>query len=172
MGPLPKLDASMEPAFVVDGMLGSLARKLRMIGFDTAYYNDAGDDSLIKIASDEKRMLLTADRALFQKTIKLGLQGALLDAANDVEDLVHLFRNLGITDIGLAQEKSRCSLCNNELEERDRESIRSYVPAGVLEKHSRFYFCDRCGKAYWEGSHFGKMRELERIVNGRLRNAT
>ena len=159
----------MQPVFIVDGMLGSLARKLRMFGFDTLYYNDAEDDKLIEIGLKDSRVLLTGDRALFQRTMKIGLNCILLNGVDDVDDLAHVLENLNIGSIKIVSEKSRCPMCNEPLETSDRNAIKDYVPAGVLDKHSEFYFCKKCSKVYWEGSHFKKLEEFERSVNGRLK---
>jgi len=158
----------MQPVFVADGMLGSLARKLRMFGFDTLYYNDAEDQKLIEVGLKESRVLLTGDRVLFQKAMKMGLRSILLTGANDADDLTHIFKSFDIGGIELVPEKSRCPMCNDQLEMRDKNSIKDYVPAGVLDKHSKFYFCKKCSKAYWEGSHFQKLEEFEQSVNRRL----
>jgi len=159
----------MQPVFVVDGMLGSLARKLRMFGFDTLYYNDAEDQRLLEVGLKESRVLLTGDRALFQRAMKMGLHSILLTGANDVDDLAHVFKSFNIGSIEFVSEKSRCPMCNDTLEIRDRNSIKNYVPAGMLDRHPKFYFCKKCSKAYWEGSHFKKLEEFERSVNRRLR---
>ncbi len=160
----------MQPVFVVDGMLGSLARKLRMFGFDALYYNDAEDEKLIEIGLKESRVLLTGDRALFQRAMKMGLNSILLNGVDEVDDLAHILENLDIASVKILSEKSRCPMCNESLETRDRNSMKDYVPADVLDKHSKFYFCRKCSKAYWEGSHFRKLEEFERAVNGRLQD--
>lgn len=159
----------MQPVFVVDGMLGSLARKLRMFGFDTLYYNDAEDQKLIEVGLNEGRVLLTCDRTLFQKAMRVGLNSILLTGANDVDDLAHIFTSFNFDSIEFVSEKSRCPMCNDPLEIRNRDSVKNYVPAGVLDRHSTFYFCKRCSKAYWEGSHFKKLEEFEQNVNRRLK---
>ena len=51
--------------FVVDGMLGSLARWLRMLGHDVDYDAERNDDALLKIATGEDRILLTRDEQLY-----------------------------------------------------------------------------------------------------------
>jgi len=158
----------MQPVFVVDGMLGSLARKLRMFGFDTLYYNDAEDERLIQIGLKESRVLLTGDRALFQRAMKVGLNSILLKGVDEVDDLAHILENLNIASIKIVSEKSRCPMCNESLETSDGNSMKDYVPAGVLDKHSKFYFCKKCSKVYWEGSHFKKLEEFEHNVNRRL----
>jgi uncharacterized protein with PIN domain len=158
----------MQPVFVVDGMLGSLARKLRMFGFDTLYYNHAEDEELVEIGLKESRILLTGDRALFQRAMKVGLNSILLNGVDEVDDLAHILETLNIASIKIVSDKSRCPMCNEPLETTDRNSMKNYVPAGVLDKHAEFYFCKKCSKAYWEGSHFKKLEQFERSVNGRL----
>ncbi len=158
----------MQPVFVVDGMLGSLARKLRMFGFDTLYYNNAEDESLIEVGLKENRVLLTCDRTLFQRAMKIGLRSILLAGADDVDELAHVFMNCNIDSIEFVSERSRCPICNDPLEMRDRNALKNYLPAGVLDRHSKFHFCKRCSKVYWEGTHFKKLKEFEQRVNRRL----
>ncbi|MFQ5920863.1 MAG: Mut7-C RNAse domain-containing protein [Nitrososphaerales archaeon] len=157
-----------EQLFVVDGMLGTLARKLRIFGFDTLYYNDAEDERLVEVAIKDGRVLLTSDRTLFQIAAKRGARSILLAGENDLDDFAHVLSSLGIAGIEFASERSRCSLCNGVLEERAKDSVKDLVPAGLLERHSRFYLCSKCRKVYWEGSHIKKMQEFARGVNGRL----
>ena len=53
--------------FVVDGMLGKLARWLRMMGHDVEYSNSMDDSELLTIARKEQRILLTRDFELYQQ---------------------------------------------------------------------------------------------------------
>ena len=53
--------------FVLDVHLGTLARRLRLVGVDAAYGNDAGDDALIEQANAGRRVLLTQDRGLLRR---------------------------------------------------------------------------------------------------------
>src|SRR5262245_20368627 len=61
--PQPMADAR----FILDVHLGTLARRLRLVGVDTAYANDVDDDDLIERANAEGRMLLTQDRMLLRR---------------------------------------------------------------------------------------------------------
>ncbi len=57
---------SEAPKFLADAMLGSLARWLRILGFDTRYLQ--GDDAMIAYrARAEERILLTRDRELARR---------------------------------------------------------------------------------------------------------
>ena len=69
--------------FEVDGMLGSLARWLRILGYDTDYANQRDDAELVRIARAEDRVLLTRDREL------AGWRGvhALLIESQSLDDL-------------------------------------------------------------------------------------
>ena len=53
--------------FVLDVHLGTLARRLRLVGVDAAYANDAGDDALIEQANACCWVLLTQDRGLLRR---------------------------------------------------------------------------------------------------------
>lgn len=48
-----------ETRFVVDEHLGSLARKLRLLGFDTDYIKNRSDAELAPVSQNEGRILLT-----------------------------------------------------------------------------------------------------------------
>ncbi|HMA47454.1 MAG TPA: Mut7-C RNAse domain-containing protein, partial [Frankiaceae bacterium] len=56
-----------DPRFLLDVHLGALARRLRLVGLDAAYRNDAADDDLLAQARQERRVLLTQDRGLLQR---------------------------------------------------------------------------------------------------------
>src|SRR5271155_5865762 len=62
------------PKFLVDGMLGSLSRKLRMLGFDTIYDSSSADSELRSLAKITNRILLTGDVELYitAKRSKIG----------------------------------------------------------------------------------------------------
>ena len=65
----------LDPArFVLDVHLGTVARRLRLVGVDTAYANDADDEALIEEANAKgRRVLLTQDRGLlFRRKLWLG----------------------------------------------------------------------------------------------------
>jgi len=157
--------------FVVDGMLGSLARKLRMFGFDTLYYNGVDDNELLAIASQEDRILLTSDKSLFQRAVNSSINSVLLDASNDLDDMMHVLKSIGVSSIEFLPDKSRCPLCNGSLDIRGKESVNKLIPENVLNMHEVFYFCQQCGKVYWEGSHLKKLQDFGLQVTRRLKNA-
>jgi len=59
--------ALMKHRFVVDVHLGRLARRLRLLGFDTLYRNDWNDAELARCSEQEGRILLSQDRGLLKR---------------------------------------------------------------------------------------------------------
>ena len=53
--------------FILDVHLGTLARRLRLVGVDAAYANDADDVALVELANSGRRVLLTKDRGLLRR---------------------------------------------------------------------------------------------------------
>jgi uncharacterized protein with PIN domain len=138
---------------LADGMLGRLARWLRLLGYDAAYENDAADLHLAHRARAESRVLLTRDRAL---AARRGLRTLLIESEK-LEEQVRQVRQV----LGPPPEPalSRCSLCNVPLEPAAPEEVAGRIPVYVLRTHSRFRACPACGRVYWEGSHLERMRE-------------
>ena len=147
--------------FLCDQMLGTLAKWLRIYGFDTFYANSRiSDGELIKISKDKKRILISRDKELIQiakreniKTIELKT----IDIDEQIKAILVDFK------FNKSQVLSRCIICNSEVEEILKEKIKEKVPKKVFENNEEFWFCRNCNKVYWKGSHYEKM--IEKINN-------
>ena len=51
-----------EMRFLTDAHLGALAKRLRLLGFDTAHAGDKPDAEIASLSATERRVLLTRDR--------------------------------------------------------------------------------------------------------------
>ena len=160
------------PSFIADAMLGSIARKLRIFGFDTLYTAHAPDDEILRTGIEQDRVILTADKELFKRVVKAGVAGVLVSGAGDLHDLVHILSKNGITSVSLDGIDSRCSLCNGLLEEKTPAQVKDDVPERIAKFHSEFYQCATCSKVYWEGGHLRRMRALVKSVDSKLGTAT
>lgn len=146
---------------LADCMLGRLARWLRLLGYNTAYENDASDLELARRARAEGRVLLTRDRDL---AARRGLRTLFVRSERLEEQIEEVREALGPPP---APSLSRCSVCNGKLEEVPAEEVADHVPPHVLRTHSHFRQCSRCGRIYWPGSHVAGMSgELERFCGG------
>jgi uncharacterized protein with PIN domain len=165
-------------AFLADAMLGNIARKLRIFGFDTVYMAQAHDDEILKIGIEEDRVILTADKELFKRIVKVGARGVLVSGgASELEDLVNILAKNGITSVGMSGIGSRCSVCNGHLEERTSDQVKNdgcnndddvIVPDKVIACHNQFFQCIACGKIYWKGGHLKRIRALVRNLDAKL----
>jgi uncharacterized protein with PIN domain len=146
-------------------MLGSLARKLRAFGFDVTYYRDGNDSELLALAAREGRTLLTADLELSRLASARGIPSIPIRGKTDSARLVSLRAGAEASRISLAGGPPRCSVCNGQLEVLSRSEAVGMVPLTVVKRHRRFYRCVDCGRFYWKGGHWKKLRWLERRLS-------
>jgi uncharacterized protein with PIN domain len=144
--------------FLADSNVGRLARWLRAYGYDAAYAADGDDSQLIGRALAEGRVLLTRDSGLMQRrVVARGSLRAVLLRSDRVDDQLRQV----VTELELAGDRalSRCLECNVELEPRLKAEVSERLPPHVRATQTRFSECPRCGRVYWPGTHWQRMRE-------------
>jgi uncharacterized protein len=160
---MPKADKA-RARFVADAMLGSFARKLRVLGFDTIYYKTGSDDGIVRVAASDDRIILTADRQLASRTSSDRIRAFLVSGRNDGARLRDLKTKAKANGLTLEKGDPLCSVCNGELAEVTKLEVAGRVPRSVESRHRLFYQCRDCGKTYWKGSHWKKLRSFERLL--------
>jgi len=145
---------------LLNGMLGRLAKWLRLLGYDTAYFPDLDDNELVRLARAKGRVLLTRDREL---TRRRGLT-CLLVESDELEEQIQQV----ISDLNLETERpfSRCPVCNTPLQEVEKSSVKGRVPPYILQTKEHFNLCPECNRIYWRGTHWAKMREEMTRIRG------
>ena len=141
----------MRERFVADSMLGTLAKWLRILGYDVLYFRQIRDEDLILTARKEGRILLTRDKELARK-FENSLYVPYLSTKDQLRFVVKRF---GLSADGFL---SRCAIDNSPLERVPKEEVVGKVPEGVLERVDEFWRCPVCGRIYWRGTH---VREME-----------
>lgn len=152
-----------DPRFALDVHLGTLARRLRLLGLDSAYANDADDDTLIEQANAERRVLLTQDRRLLQRrTLWAGgyVRGARPD--DQLADVLDRFAP------PLAPW-TRCLACNGPLSPVSKTAVDPVLRPGTRRTYESFSRCAHCGQVYWRGAH---TRRLQAIIDSASQPAT
>jgi hypothetical protein len=139
--------------FVADGHLGKLTRLLRLLGIDVAYDRDAEDRTLVKIASSEKRALLTRDRRLLMHAI-VG-DGYYPRSQNSETQTVEVVRRFQLQ--GAFAPYTRCLRCNTNLVSSTKDEVFPELEPLTKIYYENFCRCPNCGKIYWAGSHFPKL---------------
>jgi len=145
-----------EPRFVADVHLGTLARYLRLLGFDTRYRNDLDDVQLSRIAGRGRRILLTRDVGLLKRTAVL--RGHWLRATDPERQLQEVVGALQLQR-GL-RPFTRCMSCNGRLATMVRAEAEGRVPLRVYRRFRAFARCRRCTRIYWRGTHFQRLQRL------------
>jgi len=161
--------------FVTDRMLGKLSTWLRILGHDTVYAAEITikngdkdeDNAIAAFAEREARILLTRDKDLAASAQKSGVHCVQIKTDEVMEQLKELLRH-DIT-INLEPVPVRCSECNariRKVKDTEEEILKgkSYVPLSMIGEWD-FWICERCGRIYWEGSHWRDMRERLKPLN-------
>ncbi len=154
--------AEKRPAFIADCHLGKLAKYLRMMGFDTLFFEQIEDSELIRLARKENRIILTRDKELSQR------KGALTYLLKDVQMPAQLKDVAATFKLKTYRKKfSRCIVCNRPLRVVEKEHILNRLPPKVIRFFDYFEICDRCDRVYWHGDHYKRMQAaLEEILSG------
>ncbi|RDJ32047.1 MAG: hypothetical protein DWQ18_00055 [Crenarchaeota archaeon] len=156
-----------EQKFIVDAMLGNIARKLRFFGYDTKYFPNIDDREIIILAKHEGRTILTRDRDLSSKATKEKIQSTVLESVVEVEQLIQIAKHYSIKKFAIDFDKIRCSLCNEKIASIKREDILKKIPIGVID-HSEFWICKKCDKIYWKGTHIEKLVQYTKMLNEKM----
>ncbi len=136
-------------------MLGKLVKELRMLGYDTLYYQGEQAYLLITFAREEGRVILTRSTKLIPKRPEDRIVRIAQDKPS--HQLRELIRGRVIS---LHEETlfSRCLLCNNFLDNISREEAEGKVPDFIFYQQKEFFRCPNCSRIYWQGSHQDHMR--------------
>lgn len=150
-----------QPRFVLDVHLGRLAGYLRMLGFDAVYSNRASDPELVRISSEQRRILLTRDRGVLKHSaVTHGYWLRETDSRRQAVEIVNRF------DLArLLRPLTLCMVCNEPLRAVAKAEVSGRVPPGALGWCDEFRECPICRRVYWYGSHCRRMhRWIEEIA--------
>ena len=159
----PQQMPNEEQRFLLDVHLGSLARRLRLLGVDTRYEADADDDALVERALGDDRVLLTKDRgllcrrALRDRSAYVRGDGAKAQMADLLDRFAPPLRPF-----------TRCLVCNAALEDVPKSEVEPRLEPGTSRSYQRFARCRGCGRVYWRGAH---AHRLDEVVEAALHSA-
>lgn len=146
-----------DPKFVADVHLGTLARHLRLLGFDTLWRNDLDDRLIVDTAQRHRRIILTRDLGILRHSeVTHGYWVRSTDPLTQMDEVV---RALDLR--ARIEPYTRCLECNGLVCPIDRHRAADHVPLQVFLVHRDFRQCGGCGRVYWKGSH---LRRLDSIV--------
>jgi len=163
---LPK--TANESTFFVDAMLGNIARKLRLSGYDSEYLADIDDNKLIDSAKKENRVVVSSDEELIKKTKKLGMKSIYVTKKEEIEQFFEIISSMKLERIQINGSVARCPKCNSLTELVDKNRIKEKISQGVIKLNDKFWRCKSCNQIYWEGTHIKNLQSFVSKINERL----
>ena len=153
--------------FLVDSMLGNVARKLQLLGYDSKYDSGIGDSKIIEMAKTEERIIISKDRELIAKAKKQGIPSVYVTKEDEIEQFLEILEHIPLKINTISGDTARCTKCNFTTSRIDKSKIVNKVPEKVLEINEKFWKCNNCDQIYWEGTHIKKLQEfLYQIKSG------
>ena len=147
------------PKFIVDTNVGKLAKWLRVMGYDTLFFNGGEDYQMVATALTENRVILTRDTQIMRRRVVTNGQ---LKAILIESDRPELQMHQVIKDLDLITEYrpfTMCLECNQPLLERNKQEVEERVPPYVFQTQSQYMECPICHRIYWRGTHWQAMRK-------------
>jgi hypothetical protein len=146
--------------FVVDGMLGGLARWLRILGHHVLYDSKLNDTALLTRAATQEMTLLTRDVELHRRAVSKGIPALLVSGESEDERLAQVSQYYGIS-LTIDMDKTLCPACGSFLRKASRKEVSRQVPPASSQIYAPFWKCRNsdCGKIYWRGSHWKQINQ-------------
>lgn len=139
--------------FVIDAMLGKLARWLRIMGHDVKYSIHLDDAELLSVVRVEKRVLLTRDLELYKQAITMGSEAYYVEGTTEPDRLAELAQRFNLP-LEINLEKSRCPKCNAKIRLVNKKEIENRVEKNTHLHYEIFWKCPECEAVYWQGAHW------------------
>ena len=157
----------METKFIVDSNVGKLAKLLRIMGYDTLFFNGEDDSHMVATALAEGRVILTRDTQIMKRRLVTSgrLKAILIESDEPEQQMCQVINTLNLD----CQFKpfTICLECNQPLVERSKEEVKDRVPPYVFRTQNQYMECPTCHRIYWRGTHWQAMtRKLEKLCKG------
>jgi len=143
---------------LADATLGTLARKLRLLGVDAAYAGGADGSELKYLLRSGDLILITKDLNLARS---LGKRAWVAAGSSAQEEFCSIAEKLAPFRHQL-RPFTRCIECNVPLDSIDARDARGLVPPYIFQRHRTFSRCPQCDRVFWGGTHRERMeKEVE-----------
>jgi len=153
--------------FIVDNNVGKLAKWLRIMGYDTLFFDGRNDSHMIATALAEGRVILTRDTQIMRRRVVTdGKLKAILIKGDEPEQQMHQVIDTLNLDCQF-RPFAICLECNQPLLERSKQQVKDLVPPYVFQTQSQYMECPACHRIYWRGTHWQAMtKKLKNFIKG------
>ncbi len=154
--------------FIVDHNVGKLTKWLRMMGYDTLFFDGEDDWLMVRAALAEDRIILTRDTQVMKRgvVIKGRIKAILIQSEEPKQQMQQVVETLNLD----CQSKlfTICLECNQPLEEKSKQQVQDQVPPYIFQTKNQYVECPACHRIYWRGTHWQAMTEqLKKFMEGR-----
>ncbi len=153
--------------FIVDSNVGKLAKWLRIMGYDTLFFDGEDDWQMVKIALDEGRVILTRDTQIMKRGVVTSgrLKAILIQSDEPRQQMRQVVEILNLDS--QFRPFTICLECNQPLVERSKQQVQNRVPPYVFQTQNQYMECLACHRIYWRGTHWQAMTKgLEKFMKG------
>ena len=154
--------------FLVDAMLGNVAKKLRLLGYDSEYFSDIDDFKLLQKALDENRIIISKDQNLIKRAEKNGMPSIHITKSDEIGQFIEIHQKTKLRLNKISGDSARCTKCNSSTSLINKSVIANKIPQKILEFHDTFWKCDRCNQIYWEGTHVENLQNFVNEIKSKL----
>jgi len=154
-----------ELKFIADNNVGKLAKWLRIMGYDTLFFDGRNDSHMIATALAGGRVILTKDTQIMKRrVVTSGQLKAILIKGDEPE--LQMQQVIDILNLDCQfRPFTICLECNQPLVEWSKQQVKDLVPPYVFQTQNQFVECPTCHRIYWRGTHWQAMtKKLNKFV--------
>ncbi len=151
--------------FIIDHNVGKLVRWLRMMGYDSLFFDGDDDGQMVKQALAEDRIIVTRDTGMMKRRVisRGRIRAVLIESEEPERQMQQLMTAFDLK--GESHPFTLCLECNQTLAARTREEVTGRVPPYVYRTQTQYMECPGCHRIYWRGTHWQAMvRKLEKLA--------
>ena len=140
---------------------------MRMMGYDTRFFDGSDDSHMVAKALAEGRVILTRDTEIMKRRVITSgrLKAILINSEEPEQQMRQVIDALNLDSRFMPF--TRCLECNQPLVERTQDQVKDRVPPYVFRTQSQYMECPACHRIYWRGTHWQAMtRRLEKFIKG------
>ncbi len=131
-----------------------LAKWLRLLGYDTKVIKSVSLLNLIRIAQKEERVIVSRSKDVLNHPLKFD---RIFIHSNSLDQQLQEMKPF------LEYEEEyiflRCPEDNELLHSISKEKALAFIPEKVAQLHDDYKICYKCGRVYWQGSHYTKIKD-------------
>lgn len=143
----------MKAKFILTVDTQRLAKWLRLLGYDSKVIKSISLLNLIRIADKENRLIISRSKDVLNHPLPFN---KLYIHSNKIDKQLEELKSFLVFDEDAIF--TRCPMDNEVLTDISKSKILNRIPVQVKTTFNEFKICKKCGRVYWKGSHYHKIK--------------